>query len=171
MRGARRGNNDKWNTPMAIKFFSASSTHSDFSNFAPYPIDLDGIEWASVEHYYQAQKFLDEAMRDEIRGFAKAGRVKRYAARYKACIRPDWSDMKDAVMDRAVRRKFERHESLRALLLSTGDEEIVEDAPNDCYWGSGRDGTGLNKLGLLLMRIRAELREAASVIPAKAGIQ
>ena len=28
--------------------------HSDFSNFAAYPIDIDGIAWASVEHYYQA---------------------------------------------------------------------------------------------------------------------
>jgi N-glycosidase YbiA len=75
-------------------------------------------------------------------------------------------------MDRAVRRKFELHASLRDLLLSTGDEEIVEDAPNDYYWGAGRDGSGQNKLGMLLMRIRAELRVAsADVIPAKAGIQ
>jgi ribA/ribD-fused uncharacterized protein len=150
---------------MAIKFFSASATHSDFSNFAPYPIDIDGVEWASVEHYYQAQKFLDEAMREEIRNFAKAGRVKRYATRYKASVRSDWADVKDAVMDRAVRRKFARHASLCDLLLSTGDEEIVEDAPNDYYWGAGRDGSGQNKLGVLLMQIRAGLREALHVIP------
>jgi predicted NAD-dependent protein-ADP-ribosyltransferase YbiA (DUF1768 family) len=31
--------------------------------------------------------------------------------------------------------------------------------PTDFYWGVGRDGTGQNRLGHLLMRIRAELRE------------
>ena len=68
---------------MPINFFSSSSTYSDFSNFAPYPIDIDGTEWASVEHYYQAQKFLDDAMREEIRSFEKAGRVKRFATKHK----------------------------------------------------------------------------------------
>jgi ribA/ribD-fused uncharacterized protein len=156
---------------MAIKFFSASSTYSDFSNFAAYPIDIDGVEWPTVEHYYQAQKFLDHAKQDEIRAMEKAGRVKRFATEHKAEIRADWDALKDAVMDRAVRRKFERHALLCELLLSTADEDIVEDAPNDYYWGAGRDGTGQNKLGKLPMQLRAELRGNPNVIPAKAGIQ
>ena len=41
----------------------------------------------------------------------------------------------------------------------TGEEELAEAAPTDFYWGVGRDGTGQNRLGHLLMRIRAELRE------------
>jgi ribA/ribD-fused uncharacterized protein len=61
-------------------------------------------------------------------------------------------------MDRAVRRKFETHSELRAILLSTGDEDLLEAAPSDTYWGIGREGNGLNKLGRILMRIRAELR-------------
>ena len=56
-------------------------------------------------------------------------------------------------------------------MLGTEDEELAEAAPTDVYWGIGRDGTGQNKLGLLLMRIRAELREPQPVIPAKAGIR
>ena len=63
-------------------------------------------------------------------------------------------------MERAVRRKFELRAELRLLLLSTGDEELQEAAPTDYYWGIGRDGNGQNKLGLILMRLRAELRRA-----------
>ena len=44
---------------MTIRFFSKSETHREFSNFAPFPIDLDGKRWPTVEHYYQAQKFAD----------------------------------------------------------------------------------------------------------------
>ena len=42
----------------------------------------------------------------------------------------------------AVRRKFQKHSGLRERLRTTGDEELVEAAPNDYYWDSGRDGCG-----------------------------
>jgi hypothetical protein len=44
------------------------------------------------------------------------------------------------------------------MLLATGDEELIESAPTDTYWGVGRDGTGRNKLGQIMSRIRDELR-------------
>lgn len=55
-------------------------------------------------------------------------------------------------------KKFQTHPELRELLLATGDEELVENAPGDYYWGCGKDGSGQNKLGYTLMRVRAELR-------------
>ena len=61
-------------------------------------------------------------------------------------------------MYRAVKRKFELHPVLRALLLATGEEDIVESAPTDYYWGVGRQGTGENRLGKIIERIRAEFR-------------
>jgi ribA/ribD-fused uncharacterized protein len=66
--------------------------------------------------------------------------------------------VKDEIMLRAVRAKFQSHESLGEELLATGDEEIIEQTTDDKYWGCGSDGTGLNKLGLILMQVRAELR-------------
>jgi len=45
--------------------------------------------------------------------------------------------------------------------LATGDEDIAEAAPNDYYWGVGREGTGENRLGKIIERIRAELRASA----------
>jgi ribA/ribD-fused uncharacterized protein len=72
-------------------------------------------------------------------------------------LRSDWETVKVDVMRAAVRRKFETHTSLAELLLSTGDEEIIENLP-DPYWGSGGDGSGRNMLGHVLMEVRAELR-------------
>jgi hypothetical protein len=44
------------------------------------------------------------------------------------------------------------------ILLGTGDAEIVEHTENDDYWGDGGDGSGTNKLGQILMRVREQLR-------------
>jgi ribA/ribD-fused uncharacterized protein len=143
---------------MAIRFFSKSETHREFSNFAPFPIEIDGRRWPSVEHFYQAQKFVDPALQKAIRAMPNPAAAKSYADKHRAAIRADWEEVKDEVMLRAVRRKFEQHAELRALLLATGDEELIEGAPTDTYWGAGREGTGQNKLGAIMERVRAELR-------------
>ncbi|MEO5928954.1 MAG: NADAR domain-containing protein, partial [Candidatus Kapaibacterium sp.] len=45
-----------------------------------------------------------------------------------------------------------------ATLLDTGNAEIIEHTKRDTYWGDGGDGSGRNMLGLILMRVRDELR-------------
>jgi N-glycosidase YbiA len=43
-------------------------------------------------------------------------------------------------------------------LLATGDDLLVENAPGDYYWGCGKDGSGKNRLGTILMEVREILR-------------
>jgi ribA/ribD-fused uncharacterized protein len=87
---------------------------------------------------------------------ARLGRSRKHP------IRPDWEQVKDNIMRRAVLCKFETHAAIRDTLLATGDEPIVENAPGDDYWGCGKDGSGKNMLGVILMETRAALRHAAS---------
>ncbi len=65
-------------------------------------------------------------------------------------------------MRATVLRKFQTHAALTEMLLATGDEAIIENAPGDYYWGCGKDGSGLNRLGEILMAVRAKLRAAQS---------
>jgi hypothetical protein len=74
-------------------------------------------------------------------------------------LRPDWESVKDGIMRDALRAKFTQHETLRDLLLATGDAKIVEHKARDRYWADGGDGSGLNRLGQLLMEVRDELRK------------
>jgi ribA/ribD-fused uncharacterized protein len=143
---------------MVIRFFSQSETHREFSNFAPFGIDLDDAWWPTVENYYQAQKFTDPTLKQAIRRAEQPIIAKTLADKNKAAIRPDWDAVKDDVMYRAVRRKFALHPELKAMLLATGDEAIEEANPADSYWGTGRDGDGLNTLGKIMTRVRAELQ-------------
>lgn len=65
-------------------------------------------------------------------------------------------------MVQAVRCKLATHAEIRDLLLSTGEEVLIENAPSDYYWGSGKDGNGQNKFGPILMQVRGELRAESS---------
>jgi ribA/ribD-fused uncharacterized protein len=137
-------------------------THREFSNFAPFGIDLDGAWWPTVENYYQAQELMDPRLRQSIRQAEMPINAKNLADENEGAIRPNWDAVKDEVMYRAVRRKFELHPALKAMLLATGAEDIAEANPADSYWGIGGDGAGLNKLGKIMTRIRDELRAAAN---------
>ncbi len=58
-----------------INFYSTSDDYGDFSNFAAWPIKVDGKTWPTSEHYFQAQKFLDEKIpRRDPSGFFPYGR-------------------------------------------------------------------------------------------------
>lgn len=145
-----------------IRFYSVADEYGEFSNFAPYPIRLDGKTWPTSEHYFQAQKFLDAVEREAVRKAKSPMIAARMGRDRKKRLRRDWESAKVSVMTAAVRAKFTQHEDLRALLLGTGDAKIVEHTENDDYWGDGGDGRGRNMLGQILVRIRAQLREVAT---------
>lgn len=73
-------------------------------------------------------------------------------------LRPDWEQVKDDLMKTALLAKFRQNDDIRRILLSTGDAHLIEHTKNDSYWGDGGDGTGKNKLGLLLMEVREILK-------------
>lgn len=72
----------------------------------------------------------------------------------RACVLYCPHQIKDSVMRRALRAKFTQHSELRELLLSTGNCRLVEHTANDHYWADGGDGSGMNRLGELLMSVR-----------------
>ncbi|MDB5100858.1 MAG: Swarming motility protein ybiA [Cyanobacteria bacterium RYN_339] len=144
---------------MPIKFYQVKEVpYGCFSNFSPHGFELDGKWWATSEHYFQAQKFPGTPHEEELR-LAKTGiAVAQMGRERHRPLRPDWESVKDAVMLRALLAKFGAHKDIQAILLATGDEELIEDAPTDYYWGCGKDGSGKNMLGQLLVQVRTALR-------------
>jgi len=145
--------------PSEIRFYRVSEEHGCFSNFAAYPIQLDGTVWPTSEHYFQAQKFAESEHREAIRAADSPMIAARMGRDRSRPLRPDWEAVKLDVMQQAVWAKFTQHAELRKLLLATGEASIVEHTRNDCFWGDGGDGTGRNMLGRILMETREKLRE------------
>jgi ribA/ribD-fused uncharacterized protein len=135
-----------------------------FSNFSAHGFMLDELHWATSEHYFQAQKFVGTPYLEQVRQ-TKTPKDAANMGRDRALpLRSDWNQVKDDVMRKAVLQKFRTHAEIREILLATGDEVLVENSPIDYYWGCGKDGSGKNKLGQILMEIRELLRnEAVSI--------
>lgn len=147
--------------PDVINFYRVSDEFGCFSNFAPYPVRMDGKVWPTSEHYFQAQKFEEVEHREKIRKAKSPMIAARMGRDRKKPLRRDWESVKVSVMREVVRAKFTQHEDIRQILLSTGDAKIVEHTENDAYWGDGGDGAGKNMLGRVLMEVREELKRGS----------
>jgi hypothetical protein len=141
-----------------IEFNSKSPSHTEFSNFHWSPFTLESKVWPTVEHYFQAQKFLtDPVLQEKVRTAKTALGAKRLGRTKTSAFRSDWDSTKEAVMYAGIKAKFQQNPSLATLLKETGTAFLIEKSRSDSYWGSGPNGCGLNKTGKILMRIRQEL--------------
>ena len=131
-----------------------SGSHEFLSNFHPSPITIDGLEFPTVEHAFQAAKTHIRTEKQTIAAASTPGKAKRLGR--KVQLRPGWEGIKIQIMENLVRQKFEKHPELLQQLKDTGDAQLVEgNTWNDRFWGVCR-GTGRNELGKILMRVRDE---------------
>lgn len=144
---------------MTIYFYSSQDNYFEFSNFSQHGFTLKGKYWSTVEHYFQAQKFTDSSQSEKIRLTSSPKQAKQLGQTRAVPLRTDWERVKDDIMRKAVLTKFRTHETLKKQLLATGNEQLVENAPKDYYWGCGADGSGKNRLGQILMETRDILRQ------------
>ena len=131
---------------------------------------IDGIPVPTNEHKYQAAKAKTAADRNKILfrdfdknnpyeiklpfNFTSPGTAKRIGGQISIC--EDWDVVKDEVMLAGLREKFSNPEMAKKLIDT--DDLYLEETNwwNDTYWGVC-NGKGLNKLGLMLMKVRNEL--------------
>lgn len=125
--------------------------YSFLSNFYGVPVTYNGIRYLNNEAAFQAQKDPERALEFANLPPNKAKRLGR-----RVTMRPDWDKVKDQIMYELNKQKFAQPH-MRNMLLATGERELIEgNYWNDRYWGVC-DGTGQNKLGKILMRVRSEL--------------
>ena len=125
------------------------------SNFWPASVQLDGADYATVEHAYQAAKTVVPSEREVIQFRNTPAGAK--AAGKNVTLRTNWKTIRLPVMVDLVTQKF-NDPQLGAWLLETGEQELIEgNAWNDKFWGVCR-GEGANHLGIILMNVRTKLR-------------
>lgn len=132
------------------------------SNFYESPIKYNGtVTMPTVEHYFQAAKAAEPLDFLKIAAADTPGKAKRLGRKCK--LRADWEEKKIDVMRQALKLKF-ADPTLKAKLIATGDEELVEGTTwHDRFWGVCNcekcQGHGENHLGRLLMELRNEYME------------
>ena len=145
---------------MTIYFYvEREKPYGCFSNFSAHGFMLDELYWTTSEHYFQAQKFVGTPYLEKVRQTKTPKEAANMGRNRSLPLRMDWNQVKDDVMRKAVLQKFRTHADIREILLATGDEVLVENSLIDYYWGCGKDGSGKNKLGKILMEVREILRK------------
>jgi N-glycosidase YbiA len=145
-----------------INFYSTTGEYGCFSNFSRHSVFLKGKRWPTSEHYFQAQKFAGTEHEEVVRMCKKPSEAANMGRSRKLPLRRDWESVKDQIMLEVVRAKFSQHDELKVVLLGTENANLVEHTSNDSYWADGGDGSGMNRLGQILMMVREELKANAA---------
>ena len=133
------------------------------SNFYSSPFEgPDGTMFLTMEHYFQAMKA--DSMLDylTIASAPTPGKAKRLGRQ--CVLRWDWEKVKEQVMEDGLRLKFADPE-LKQKLIATYPHELIEGTTwHDNEWGNCScercsNIMGKNKLGKILMKLRAEYME------------
>ncbi len=141
-----------------LLFYSQNSPYYELTNFYPAVISVGGKIWPSSEHFYQAMKFTDQALQEQIRQSQTQRQAYIIANKHKDHVRADWDRIHLGVMALAVYTKFAQYEQLANLLLSTGNQVLIQDSGHkDRIFGAGAQYIGRNYLGRILMLVRVLL--------------
>ena len=153
---------------MSIAFTKVVLPHGWLGNMASFPVKHDGKWWKTTEALFQALRYDDPTIKEEISAQPSPMGAKMKAKKFKAkMIVAPKSPQDLANMEMVLRLKLQHHKELVQQLLDTGNETIIEDCSSrpggsGKFWGAAwKDGqwVGENTLGKLWMKLRDELRD------------
>jgi ribA/ribD-fused uncharacterized protein len=157
--------------PPPVLFHGADESKGEFrtfSNMSAHKITVDGKEYQTVEHFYQAkkaEKFADTESLEKIMKAKSAKAVKALGKKVKDFKQEEWDLAKYDIMNEGVKAKFAQHPELRKQLEDTGDRKIGFADARNVYWGIGSSESvekskhpekwrGKNMLGHIIMELR-----------------
>ncbi|MFE3543382.1 NADAR family protein [Nocardia sp. NPDC059177] len=144
---------------------------SCLSQWWPAAFTVDGIEFATAEHYMMWRKavlFDDAVTAGRILAVPHPSQAKKLGRQIRAFDDAVWQGARFEIVVAGSIAKFGSDEALRRYLVGTGKRVLVEASPVDRIWGIGlavddpratdpAQWKGLNLLGFALMRARDAL--------------
>ncbi|MFJ1736573.1 NADAR family protein [Streptomyces sp. NPDC088254] len=145
---------------------------SCLSQWWPSPFEVDGVAYATAEHWMMAGKarlFGDAEAERQVLAAGHPAEAKKAGRLVRGFDEATWERERLRIVVEGSVHKFAAHPELRRFLLNTGDRVLVEASPVDRVWGIGlsarddgawdpRRWKGPNLLGFALMEARERLR-------------
>ncbi len=129
---------------------------------AARPIELDGKNWESAEHYVHAMLAGNQGLAEKTRSAATALDAYTLNKPWYRAKKRGWKGMRRVYMTRAVYTLVQMYSDVKEYLLDSEEQKISETALYDHYWGVGRDWRGENMAGRVWMDVRDKLRLLAA---------
>lgn len=147
-------------------------TKSCFSQWWVSPFTVDGVTYATAEHWMMAKKaelFGDAEVRAQVLAAETPNEAKALGRKVQGYDDAQWAEARFDLVVEGNRHKFAQNPDLAAFLVGTGQQVLVEASPVDPVWGIGLDEKhedaphpdrwqGSNMLGFALMEVRSGLR-------------
>ncbi|MGV9593246.1 NADAR family protein [Streptomyces tendae] len=145
---------------------------SCLSQWWPSPFTVDGVGYATAEHWMMAGKarlFADAEAERRVLAAAHPAGAKKAGRLVRGFDEAVWERERFRIVVEGSVHKFTSDPALRAFLLGTGGRVLVEASPVDRVWGIGLAADdeaaqdperwrGPNLLGFALMAARERLR-------------
>ena len=144
------------------KIMSFKEENRFLSNFYQSPVTYQDLTYPNAEAAFQAQKCTNEEDKVKYTQVKNPVRAKQMGKKEPG-LPENWRKISYDIMLEIVRAKFSLPE-MAEKLLATGDAELVEgNNHHDNLWGDCSCArcaakTGENRLGKILMHVRAELK-------------
>lgn len=141
------------------------------SQWYPAPFTVDGVRYATAEHYMMAGKarlFGDVSAEERVLASRDPAEAKSAGRKVRGFDEATWAAHRFGLVVAANTAKFGQRPALGGFLLATGSKVLVEASPYDTVWGIGLSAEqpeagrpsqwrGLNLLGFALMDVRKAL--------------
>ncbi|MEU7410485.1 MULTISPECIES: NADAR family protein [Streptomyces] len=149
---------------------------SCLSQWWPSPFVVDGVEYATAEHWMMAGKarlFGDAEAERRVLAAEHPAAAKKAGRLVRGFDEETWERERFRLVVEGSVHKFAADEDLGTFLRNTGDRVLVEASPVDRIWGIGLAADddaawdperwrGANLLGFALMEARERLSRGAS---------
>ena len=132
-------------------------------NMAPFPVTYENKIWKTSEALFQALRFDDNAIKEEIRTKASPMSAKMIAKKFKSRMVIEPMSKSDVeIMRSVVKLKFDQHPEIKRKLINSGEHIIIEDVTDrpgarHMFWGMKKENdqwVGENMMGRILMELR-----------------
>ena len=153
---------------------SAQVDKSCLSQWYPAGFSVDGVYYATAEHYMMAEKarLFDASKVEKIINAKSAGEAKALGREVENFNEDIWEEASFDVVVKGNLAKFSQNKELKEFLLASKNRVLVEASPKDRVWGIGLSADdnlaeqplkwkGTNKLGFALMQVREKLKEGS----------
>jgi len=143
---------------MAIYFYKEFGPLGYLANYSNHGFYKNNTYYKTVEHFYQSKKFLSLELQNKVIDASTPKEASNIGRDRNNKLRDNWSNIKQDIMLEGVLEKFRQNKDILIKLLNTGNEEIVENTVDEYYWGCGKDKSGENNFGKILVKAREILK-------------
>ena len=142
-----------------IEFYKEFGELGYLANYSNHGFTKNGVFYKTVEHYYQSEKFSDPEIKKRIID-ADTPKEASNIGRDRSNIRiPNFKEVKNQVMFDGILEKFRQHRDIAYKLIETRNRGIAEATVDEYYWGIGKDKSGKNVIGDILVKVRERIKE------------